>query len=248
MTSLTGRTAIVTGGSRGIGAAIVKELASYGANVVINYLERADRAAIIQSGLVSSHSSIELIQADVSKRDEVAGLVEQSMKRFKKIDILVNNAGITCDRTLKKMTFEEWNRVIQTNLTGVFNCTSLVVPQMIENKSGAIINVSSIIGLTGAIGQSNYAAAKAGVIGFTKSCSLELARHGITVNAICPGYVATDMLKAVPQDIAEGIRQRIPLGRFAQAEEIAKCVRFLITEGGYITGQSIHVNGGLFLA
>lgn len=247
MEHLYGCTVLVTGSSRGIGRAIVRELANCGANVLINYLEHHDEALELREELQALVRDIEVVQADVSDRQEVERMVGIAIERFGQIDILVNNAGITRDCTLRKMSFEEWDRVLQVNLSGVFNCTKAVIPHLINRHKGSIVNIASVIGQTGAFGQANYSAAKAGVIGFTKSCALELARYGITVNAVCPGFVETDMLKAVPADIRESIRQRIPIGQFANPEEIAKCVRFLVAEGKYITGQCININGGLFM-
>lgn len=243
---LSGQTAIVTGSSRGIGRAIVQELARCGANVIINYFEHRDEAYELADALRSLGGGVEVIQTDVSEYDKVARLVESTRERFSGIDILVNNAGITRDRTLRKMSPEEWHRVLQVNLSGVFNCTRAVVPHMIERRRGNIVNIASVIGQTAAFGQSNYSAAKAGVIGFTRSCALELAPYGIPVNAICPGFVDTDMLRAVPDEVRQSILHRIPQGRFASPEEIARCVRFLVTEGTYITGQCININGGIF--
>jgi acetoacetyl-CoA reductase len=245
--NLCGRTALVTGSSRGIGRAIATELAKCGANVVINYLEHQGQAFDLSQELQALGHGIEVLQGDVSDREQAANLIATVIERFGQIDVLANNAGITRDRTLSKISFEEWDRVIEVNLTGAFNYTKLVVPHMISSGGGSIINIASVIAQTGAIGQTNYAAAKAGIVGLTKSCALELARYGIRVNAVCPGFVDTDMVRAIPPEIREGIQQRIPLGRFGKPEEIARCVRFLATEAEYITGQCINVNGGLFM-
>ena len=244
---LSERTALVTGSSRGIGRAIATELARCGANVVINYLEHRDDAFDVCKELQALGHGIEVLQGDASDREQAAKLVETVIERFGQIDVLVNNAGITRDRTVRKLSFEDWDRVIAVNLTGVFNYTKLVVPHMIERGGGSIINISSVVAQTGAIGQSNYAAAKAGVVGLTRSCALELARYCIRVNAVCPGFIDTDMVRAIPSEIQDGIRQRIPLGRFGSPDEIARCVRFLATEAEYVTGQCINVNGGLFM-
>jgi acetoacetyl-CoA reductase len=245
--NLCGRTALVTGSSRGIGRAIATELAKCGANVVINYLEHQDQAFELCQELQALGHGIEVLQGDASDREQAANLVDTVIERFGQIDVLANNAGITRDRTLSKISFEEWDRVIEVNLTGTFNYTKLVVPHMINSGGGSIINIASVVAQTGAFGQTNYAAAKAGIVGLTKSCALELARYGIRVNAVCPGFVDTDMVRAIPPEIREGIRQRIPLGRFGKPEEIARCVRFLATEAEYLTGQCINVNGGLFM-
>lgn len=229
--------ALVTGGAKGIGKAIVDELVSN--DVVTVVLDaRFDEPALIDG--------IEYIAVDVRDRDKIKAVIDGVVKKYGKIDIAINNAGIVRDRTLKNMTSEDWDDVIAVNLTGIFNVSKEIVPQMIAQKSGAIINLSSVIGKTGAIGQANYAAAKAGVIGFTKSCALELARHNICVNAVCPGFVDTDMTRGIPADIKEKIVSKIPVGRFATPQEIAKVVSFIALHNSYITGQSIDVNGGLF--
>ncbi len=244
---LSGSVAIVTGASRGIGRAIAKELATHGASILLNYLEHSEEAERLGDELSGLARDFEIFQADVADRAQAHRMVDRAVQRFGCIDILVNNAGITRDRTLQKMTFEEWDRVLQVDLFGVFNCTRAVVSHMIDRGAGRIVNIASIIAQSGGFGQANYAAAKAGIIGFSRSCALELAPHGITVNVVSPGFVDTDMLRVVPPQIKENIRQRIPLGRFGHPDEIAKCVRFLVTEGQYITGQCINVNGGLFM-
>jgi len=192
-------------------------------------------------------SKVLLVQADVSDYEQVGDMVEQTIKTFDRIDILVNNAGITRDKTLKNMSKEQWNEVIHTNLDSLFNCTRHVIPFMQERKSGRIVNIGSFVGLGGNIGQANYAASKAGMIGFTKSVALEVARHGITVNAICPGFTETDMLTTIPSDIRQRLIEKIPLGRFGQPEEVAACVRYLVTEADYMTAQAISLNGGVYM-
>lgn len=248
---LNGQTAIVTGSSRGIGKAIAQELAREGANVVLNYFqcgeEVATKALSDLSELPGNTGCVDMVQADVSQPDQVAAMVEQVRKRFGRIDILVNNAGITRDKSLKCMRMEQWDQVMQTNLYGVFNCTSAVLPYMLNQKYGRIVNIASVIGQSGNFGQANYAAAKAGVIGFTKSSALECASKNVTVNAVCPGFTDTDMFAAVPADIQDQIKARIPMARFAQPKEVACVVRFLVTEGDYITGQCININGGLYM-
>ena len=175
---------------------------------------------------------------------QAQALADAAIGRFGKVDILVNNAGINRDRTLARLTAGEWDEVIATNLSGMFHCTKAVVPGMRERNYGRIVNMSSVIGQMGNVGQANYAAAKAGMIGFTRTAALELARHNITVNAVCPGFVATDMVNALPEEIRDGIRARIPLGRFGEPDEIAALVRFLCTEGGWFTGAQLSPNGG----
>jgi acetoacetyl-CoA reductase len=244
---LDGQTAIVTGAGRGIGRAIVKELAAAGANVVINYATSAHAAQELAKEIERLGSTVLMVQADVSDYEQVGDMVKQTIQTFDRIDILVNNAGITRDKTLKNMSKEQWNEAIHTNLDSLFNCTRHVIPFMLERKSGRIVNISSFVGLGGNIGQANYAASKAGVIGFTKSVALEVARHGITVNAICPGFTETDMLEAIPSDIRQRLIEKIPLGRFGQPEEVAACVRYLVTEADYMTAQAISLNGGVYI-
>ncbi len=238
--------ALVTGSSRGIGRAIALELARLGAPLVVNYLDQRSEAESVQKEIEALGGTALIHRADVADRVAVEDMAARAAERFGRLAILVNNAGITRDRTLRKMSYAEWDEVLAVNLTGVFNCTRAVLPQMIERRGGRIVNVSSVVASTGAFGQVNYGAAKAGILGLTRSSALELARHGITVNALCPGYVQTAMLEAIPEDVRAGILQRIPLGRFGAPAEIARCVRFLVTEGGYITGQMLHVNGGLY--
>ena len=243
---LRGQPALVTGGSGGIGRAIALELAQRGAPVVINYLEGETQAASVQREIEAAGGTAMIHHTDVTDRGAVEGMLAAAAARFGPLAILINNAGITRDRTLRKMSYEEWDDVLDVNLTGVFNCARAAVAQMIERGSGRIVNVSSIVAATGAFGQTNYGASKAGILGFTRSLALELARHGITVNAVCPGYTVTPMLASVPESVQKDVLQRIPLGRFGQPEEIARCVRFLVTEATYVTGQLLHVNGGLY--
>jgi len=248
MSQLQGFVGIVTGGSRGIGASIARELAKQGVNLVINYQSNAEAAESLVRELESDFGvKASAIQADVSLVSDAERLVHTAKDKFGRLDIVVNNAGITRDRTFKKLTAEDWNQVIDVNLNSVFYITSAALPLLQESPQGRIINISSIIGQAGGFGQTNYSAAKAGMIGFTKSLALELAKTSVTVNCICPGFIETDMLAYVPQEIREQIKSRIPQRRFGQPDEIAKAVRFLVQDGSYITGQCLNVNGGLYM-
>ena len=243
---LEGKVAVVTGGSRGIGAAIAKVLAKNGAYVVINYQSRMDCAEAIVRGIEEEGGVSYAIKCDVSKPDDVKNLMDEVINRYGKVDILVNNAGITRDRTFRKLTSEAWNEVIDVNLNSVFYTTSAVINHMLEQNYGRIINISSIIGQAGGFGQTNYAASKAGIIGLSKSLALETAKNGITVNTVCPGFIETEMVGEMPENVKEGIISKIPMKRLGQTEEIAEAVLFLI-QANYITGQSINVNGGLYM-
>ena len=245
MSALAGKVALVTGSSRGIGRAIALELARSGAAVAVNHLCHPEEAEAVRAGIQAADGRAEVFQGDVGDPSAVARMVERVEHALGPIDVLVNNAGITRDRTLKKMTLEEWNEVLRVNLGGVFHCTHAVAPGMCTRRFGRIVSLSSIVAESGAFGQANYAASKAGVLGFTRACALEFARHGVTINAVCPGYVETAMLAAVPEEVRKSVLERIPLGRFGRPEDVARCVRFLVTEGEYVTGQTIHVNGGL---
>ena len=244
---LDGQTAIVTGAGRGIGRAIAKELAATGANVVVNYVTSADAARELAREIEELGPKALVVQADVTEYDQVGEMIKQTIEAFGQIDILVNNAGITRDKTLKNMTREHWDEVIDVNLGSLFNCTKQVLPFMLERKSGKIVNISSFVAQGGNVGQSNYAATKAGIIGFTKSLALEVSRHGITVNAVCPGFTETDMLMTVPEHIRQRILDKIPMGRFGKPEEIASCVRYIVTEADYMTAQAISINGGVYI-
>jgi acetoacetyl-CoA reductase len=246
--SLQGKTAIVTGASRGIGKAIALELAAHGTNVVVNYhnhKEQADevvRAIETAGGLAFAH------RADVTSKDEVKALVGQVEAAWPgSLAFLVNNAGITADRTLKNMADADWHKVIEVNLHGAYNTTTAVLPLLIARGFGRIINISSVIGQSGGFGQTNYAASKAALVGFTRSLALETARHNITVNAVCPGFVATEMVQAMPAEVLGKVIDKIPLRRLARTEEVARLVRFLVLEGDYITGQQFNINGGLYV-
>ncbi|BAY64705.1 3-oxoacyl-[acyl-carrier-protein] reductase [Calothrix sp. FACHB-1219] len=245
---LQGQVAIVTGASRGIGRAIALELASYGANVVVNYASSSGAADSIVTEITNAGGQAIAIQADVSKSDQVESLFNTVIDKFKRIDILVNNAGITRDTLLLRMKPEDWQAVIDLNLTGVFLCTRAASKVMLKQRSGRIINIASVAGQMGNPGQANYSAAKAGVIGFTKTVAKELASRGITVNAVAPGFIATDMTSNLSN--TEEILKFIPLGRYGQPEEIAGMVRFLAADpaAAYITGQVFNVDGGMVMA
>lgn len=243
-----GKVAIVTGSSRGIGKAIALAFAKEGADVVVNYRENMQLADKVVNQIKAMNRRAITIQADVSDIIQVEKMVEKTIAEFGKIDILVNNAGTFRDSTVKKMEKELWNDVIAVNLTGVFNCTRAVINFMREQKSGKIVNITSVQGQIGVIGASNYSASKAGVIGFTKSVAKEVARRGITVNAIALGFINTGMLKRLPQKMQDNILLQIPMGRFGEPEEVAHVVLFLASDDAkYITGQVINLNGGYYM-
>ncbi len=252
MAEMTGRSCLVTGGSRGIGRAIALELGRHGASVAVAYLpgeaahdNKADAEAVAAE-IVASGGQAFIFGLDLLDAPAIGPAVDSVAEHFGKIDVLVNNAGITRDRSMAKMTFEEWDAVIQTNLTSMFHMTSRVLPHMVQAGYGRIVSISSVVGLHGNFGQANYAAAKAGVVGFTKSVALEVARKGVTVNAIAPGFIETEMIAAMPEDVRSAILAKVPMGRFGQPEEIAQLVAYLVTNGNYITGQVIEINGGLY--
>ncbi|MGB3208269.1 MAG: 3-oxoacyl-[acyl-carrier-protein] reductase [Crinalium sp.] len=244
---LNGQVAIVTGASRGIGRAIALALATEGALVVINYANSASAAEQVVAEIGNAGGNAIAFQADVSKPDQVDALLKAVMDKWGRVDVLVNNAGITRDTLLLRMKLEEWQQVIDLNLTGVFLATKAVSKIMLKQKSGRIINITSVAGLMGNPGQANYSAAKAGVIGFTKTIAKELATRGITVNAVAPGFITTDMTANIKSD---DILKFIPLGRYGQPEEVAGMVRFLAADSAaaYITGQVFNVDGGMVMA
>ncbi|OPX18804.1 MAG: 3-oxoacyl-[acyl-carrier-protein] reductase [Desulfobacca sp. 4484_104] len=242
------RTALVTGGSRGIGKAICKRLASEGINIVVGYNHNKERAAKLVDELEAMGVKAAAFQGSVENIYEVKKVFRQTLEQFGSLDILVNNAGITADKTLVKMGVEVWLRVIQINLCGTYHCCHEALQSMLPNGYGRIINVSSIIGLTGNIGQSNYAASKAGVIGFTKSLALEVATKGVTANVVAPGFIETEMTRKIPPEIYRSIEAKIPMKRFGTVEEVARLVSFLAAdESAYITGQVYGINGGLYM-
>lgn len=241
------KVAIVTGASRGIGRATALALAAEGANVVVNYASSQEAADRVVAEVEAMGSSAIALPADVSKADQVDRLVSTVMEKWGQVDVLVNNAGITRDTLLLRMKLEDWQAVIDLNLTGVFLCTRAISKIMLKQRSGRIINITSVAGQMGNPGQANYSAAKAGVIGFTKTVAKELATRGITVNAVAPGFITTDMTADVK---AEGILQFIPLGRYGKPEEVAGLIRFLAADpaSAYITGQVMNVDGGMVMA
>ncbi|WP_044642592.1 3-oxoacyl-[acyl-carrier-protein] reductase [Risungbinella massiliensis] len=245
---LTGQVAVVTGGSRGIGRAIAVNLAQAGADVVIFYAGNQVAAEETISLIQGAGKRGLALQVDVSNGEQVTSAFKEVLDSFGQIDILVNNAGITKDNLLMRMKEEDWDAVMNTNLKGVFLCTKAVTRPMVKQRKGRIINISSVVGIAGNAGQANYVAAKAGVIGFTKTCAKELASRNITVNAVAPGFIATDMTDKLPTDVQEEILKGIPLGKYGTAENIAETVRFLASEAaGYITGQTIQVDGGMVM-
>jgi 3-oxoacyl-[acyl-carrier protein] reductase len=243
---LDGKIAIVTGGSRGIGRAAVLALARAGAAVVINYARSDTAARQVLEEVEQAGGRGAVVQADVADYTACEKLVQSSLDHFQRIDILINNAGITRDNLLARMKPEEWQDVLGTNLTGTFNCTRAVIKPLLKQKSGGrIINISSVAGLYGNSGQANYAAAKGGVIAFTRTLAKELGSRNITVNAVAPGVIETDMTALLPDQVKEQMLPRISLGRFGKPEDVAEVILFLAAAGGYITGQVIAVDGGI---
>jgi len=245
---LTGKTALVTGASRGIGRAIALKLAEAGANVVINYAGNEAAAAETAEKVKELGREALIVRANVANSEEVAEMFKTALDRFGTIDILVNNAGITRDNLLMRMKDEEWDAVIDTNLKGVFNCLKAATRPMMKQRSGKIINITSVVGVLGNPGQANYVAAKAGVIGLTKTAARELASRGITVNAIAPGFIDTEMTAVLPDDVKSNLVGQIPLGRLGKPEDIANVVLFLASDAAnYMTGQTLHVDGGMYM-
>ena len=243
---LSGKVALVTGASRGIGRAIALKLAAEGAKVAINFAGNLTKAEEVKNAVESNGGEALLVQGDISDFEKVNDIVKNVVETWGKIDILVNNAGITRDNLLLKMNEKDFDEVIATNLKGVFNCTKAVTRLMMKQHSGRIVNMSSVVGINGNAGQANYAAAKAGIIGFTKSVAKEFAPRGITVNAIAPGFIETDMTEAIPEKIKTGLIEKIPMGRIGNPENVANAVLFLVSEdSAYITGQVICVDGGM---
>lgn len=248
MRKLEGKVAVVTGASRGIGRAIALKLADEGAKVVVNYSGSQAKAEEVVATIQANGGEAIAVQASVSKTEEVTALMDAAVKTFGALDILVNNAGITRDNLLMRMKEEEWDDVLDTNLKGVFLCTKAVTRQMMKQREGRIINISSIVGVAGNAGQANYVAAKAGVIGLTKTTAKELASRNILVNAIAPGFIETEMTEQLPEDLKQGMLTQIPLAKLGQPEDIAKAVAFLASEdANYMTGQTLHIDGGMVM-
>ncbi len=243
-----GKTAVVTGASRGIGRTVALRLASEGAKVVVNYSGSQDKAETVAAEIRSAGGEALVIQANVSDADQVKAMMDETIKHFRSIDILVNNAGITRDNLLMRMKEDEWDDVLSINLKGVFLCTKAVTRQMMRQRSGRIVNLASVVGVVGNVGQANYVAAKAGVIGLTKTTARELAARNILVNAVAPGFITTDMTDELGDDMKEQLLSTIPLGKLGSAEDVASTVAFLLSdEAKYITGQTINVDGGMVM-
>lgn len=244
---LQNQVVIVTGASRGIGRATAIAVAAEGANVVVNYARSSTAADEVVAEIAAAGGSAIAVQADVSQAEQVDALIKATMEKWGRIDVLVNNAGITRDTLLLRMKLEDWQAVMDLNLTGVFLCTRAVSKVMLKQRSGRIINIASVAGLMGNPGQANYSAAKAGVVGFTKTVAKELASRGVTVNAVAPGFIQTDMTEDLPN--TEDILKLIPLGRYGQPEEVAGAICFLASDpaAAYITGQTLTIDGGMVM-
>jgi acetoacetyl-CoA reductase len=241
-----GRVALVTGGTRGIGAAITRTLTETGASVAAGYSKGKESAEKFRTDMEAKGAKVSVHQGRVDDADDCSRVVKEVLDSFGRIDFLVNNAGITIDKTVRRMTVDDWRQVLNVNLSGAFQMTKAVLEHMIERGSGRIINISSVIGETGNVGQANYAASKAGLFGFTKSLALEMAQRGITVNCIAPGFIETEMVAAIPETALAKVIEKIPQRRLGKPEEVARVVRFLLEdEASYITGAVYSVNGGL---
>lgn len=244
--TLENKTCVVTGASRGIGRGIAEELGAAGADVVVNYRSSESQAHAVVDAIEESGSNALAVQADVSEMTDMESMSETTRAAFGRTDILVNNAGRTVDRKFTNMTREDWDSVMSVNLGGVFNCTQAFFDDLLEAENGRLINISSMIGQTGNYGQANYAATKSGLLGFTRTLALEMARSGSTANCIAPGFVRTDMLEEVPEHVRDGIIEQIPLDRFAEIEDITGLVRFLAgPRSSYMTGQILPITGGM---
>ncbi len=244
--TLDDRTCVVTGASRGIGRAIAEDLGAHGANVVVNYRTSESEAYEVADAVEEAGGSALPVQADVAVEDDVASMAERTTEAFGDAEVLVNNAGMTIDKKFENMTREDWDRVIEVNLGGVFNCTKAYFEDIKHADHGRLINISSVVGQQGNYGQANYATTKSGLFGFTRTLALELATSGSTANCVSPGFVETDMLETVPERVQEKILRRIPLDRFATPQDIAGIVRFVASEdSSYMTGQILAANGGM---
>lgn len=246
MINLKAKKVLITGSSRGIGAEIAKKIASLGAEVVINYANSKEKAEKVAAEIKEAGGKAYLIQADISNFDEAKQLVKKAYEKMDGINVLINNAGITRDKLLLRMKEEDWDQVININLKGVFNCTKHAVRYLLKADNGKLINISSVVGINGNAGQANYSAAKAGIIGFTKTMAKELASKGVCSNAIAPGFITTDMTDQLNEKIKENIINQIPLARLGEAEEVADLTAFLASDSAnYINGEVIKIDGGM---
>jgi len=245
---LKGRTALVTGASRGIGRAIALSLAQEGADVAVNYVSSEGAAKEVVERILAMGRKAMLAQADVADYPDTYRMAQEVLKQFGHLDILINNAGINSDKTFVKMDHASWRRVLAINLDGVFNCTKVFIDQMLQQGWGRVVNITSVIGQIGNFGQANYAASKAGVAAMTKSLAKELAAKGITINAVAPGFIETEMVSGIPEKVQQKLLSQIPMGRFGKADEVSRaCVYLCSSDGDYITGAELSINGGLFM-
>jgi 3-oxoacyl-(acyl-carrier-protein) reductase len=245
---LNNRTALVTGASRGIGRAVALALAAEGADVAVNYVSNEAAAVDVAQHITKTGRRALLARADVSDYPDTFRMAQGVLKEFGHLDILVNNAGITSDKTFQKMDHAAWRKVLAINLDGVFNCTKVFIDQMLERNYGRVVNITSVIGQIGNFGQANYAASKAGVAAFTKSLAKELAGKGVTVNAVAPGFIETELVGAIPERVRTRLLEQIPLKRFGTAEEVGRAVVYIVSpDGDYITGAELSINGGLLM-